>query len=127
MAGECVGDFFCVKYLHLRLSALKMEMHRLLNSLDKLGYFCPRELGQSCKDYGDGILGPVSLSGIVGRVSGPSSCGETDMDLVFNPNSNPEGVVGLGSPSFGSVLYVDRARVVCNVEGLELTGHSTRS
>lgn len=84
-------------------------------------------MGQSCRDYGDEILGPVSLSGIVGRVSRPGSCGEIGMDLVFDPNSNLEGVVGLGSPSFGSVLYVDKAKVVCNVEGLELTGHPTQS
>lgn len=40
-----VWVFFCVKHLHLRLSTLKMEMDRLLNSLDKLGYFGLGEFG----------------------------------------------------------------------------------
>lgn len=34
---EDVGDYYYVKHLHMRLLALKMEMDRLLNSLDKLG------------------------------------------------------------------------------------------
>lgn len=118
-SGECRGDFFCVKHLHVRLFALQMEMDRLLKSLDKLGHFGPGELGQSCRDCGNGLSGTVGSCGEVGRELGPGSGGEARMGLVSNPFSTSEEAVGPGLGSTGPLLSLERAG---DEEGLGLNG-----
>ncbi|KAB1209556.1 Protein ROOT HAIR DEFECTIVE 3 [Morella rubra] len=124
--GWCEDDYYCVRHLHTRLAALKMEMDRLLISLDMLGQQGTKDLGRNCKDCGVMSLGPVGSSDRVEGVSRPGYIGGTDLGLGVSSGPVPliEGSLGPGSFSLRSVLSVDYVENSYCVKDLNVHGSS---